>query len=173
MKKYTWRESARIKGVSAQAAGETLDRIAARDGSVTPAAVVDEARPKDSPIHSCFEWRDKVAAEAHRKYQARHLIRSVRVVDAVTKSETPGFVHVRAASEYRPGAYYRPDAVVKDLDLFERAISEAEAKLVAARRSVEELKNLAAETNHKDKLAAISLAAASLANATSALNSVH
>ena len=42
-------------GVSAQIAGEELERIEARDGEITPRAVVDEARPEDSKLHNAFE----------------------------------------------------------------------------------------------------------------------
>ena len=46
---------------------------------LTPAAVVDTARPAEHPLHDRFEWDDAVAGEAYRLDQARRLIRSVRV----------------------------------------------------------------------------------------------
>ena len=48
-------------------------------GDLTPAAVVDAARPKGHPLHDRFEWNDRVAGEGYRRQQARELIRSVRV----------------------------------------------------------------------------------------------
>lgn len=44
-------------------------------GELTPQLVVDEARPKDAPLHDRFEWDNKVAGEAYRRVQAQQLIR--------------------------------------------------------------------------------------------------
>jgi len=48
-----------------------------RSGILTPSAVVDEARPEDSPLHAAFEWDDSIAAEKYRLEQARRLLRQV------------------------------------------------------------------------------------------------
>lgn len=48
-------------------------------GTLTPTAVLDDARSPNSPLHDYFEWNDDVAAEKYRLDQARRLIRSVRV----------------------------------------------------------------------------------------------
>ena len=52
----------------------------ANGGRLTPDAVVRDAKRKDSPLHSCFEWDVKKAAEAHWIEQARDLITSIRIV---------------------------------------------------------------------------------------------
>jgi hypothetical protein len=46
-------------------------------GRITPAYVVDEARPPSHPLHHRFEWDDRIAGEAHRRRQAQELIQSV------------------------------------------------------------------------------------------------
>lgn len=51
--------------------------VRAEYGALTPSAVVDAARPEGHPLHSRFEWDDTVAAEAHRRQQARQLIAMV------------------------------------------------------------------------------------------------
>lgn len=51
-----------------------------RRGSIKPADVVEVSRPDDAPMHDVFEWNDQVAAERFREDQARHVIRSVRIV---------------------------------------------------------------------------------------------
>jgi hypothetical protein len=56
-----------------------LLEIRSRHGFLSPGLVVDEARPEDHPLHGRFEWDDALAAEAHRRDQARELIRSQRV----------------------------------------------------------------------------------------------
>ena len=175
-KQYEWRGYS-PKGVSAEAAGETLERIASRDGAITPQAVVDEATPKKSPIHPAFEWRNDVAANEHRKWQARNLIRSVRVVEQDVQGEkqtTPAYIHVRPqTAETRDGGYHPAATVISDFDLFERAISEAHQKLISAERSVNELRSLAQKTEQRDKLTAISIVSASLQTAAKALAAIH
>lgn len=59
---------------------DQLQAIYDQRGKLTPAIVVDEARAENHPLHSRFEWDDKVAGEAWRRQQAHELIRSVRVV---------------------------------------------------------------------------------------------
>jgi hypothetical protein len=51
----------------------------AAGGRLTPNAVVEDARDKDSPLHSVFEWDDAVAADRFRIEQARNLIQSFKV----------------------------------------------------------------------------------------------
>lgn len=58
-----------------------LQSIYDQRGQLTPALVVDIARPEDHPLHDRFEWNDAVAGEAHRQEQARRLIRSVKIHD--------------------------------------------------------------------------------------------
>lgn len=57
-----------------------LELIRARDGNITPEAVLEEACNDDNPMHSEFTWDDSEAAHAYRLEQARSLIRSVEVV---------------------------------------------------------------------------------------------
>ena len=172
---YAWR-GRHPSGVTAQDAGETLAAIEARDGHVTTMAVVDEARPKTSPIHPAFEWRDKVAAEEHRKWQARQLIRSVRIISTNAEGEStdqPAMIHVKAESKGQENAYHAAARVISDLDLFQRAMTEAETKVLSAKRTVLELKDLAEQTDQRDKLRAISIVASSLATAAQALGTIH
>lgn len=59
---------------------DALQSIYDDHGKLTPAIVVDEARPPKSPLHSRFEWDNTLAGESWRRQQARELIGSVRVV---------------------------------------------------------------------------------------------
>jgi len=52
---------------------ERLDSLAAR-GHLTPRDVVADAKRKDSPLHSYFEWDNAKAATKYRLVQARRLI---------------------------------------------------------------------------------------------------
>ena len=77
---YKWADGFRTS-VKAQDAGEIMERLA-REGNLTPQAVVDEARPETSPLHKGFEWDDALAAEKYRKVQATSMIRAVVVSEA-------------------------------------------------------------------------------------------
>ncbi len=64
-------------------------------GRLRPSAVVEAARPSDSPLHDLFEWDDRVAASAFRLEQARGIIRTVEyrfTIRHVTIS-APRYVH--------------------------------------------------------------------------------
>lgn len=76
-------------------AREALVALVERDGSITPASVLDEARDEASPLHTHFEWDDSEAAEQYRLVQARGLIRRYKVTVEV-KPDT--FVKVRQFS---------------------------------------------------------------------------
>jgi hypothetical protein len=64
-----------------------LQNIYDQRGRLTPAIVVDEARPKSHPLHSRFEWNNGVAAEEWRRQQAGQLIRSCKVIYRKPDSE--------------------------------------------------------------------------------------
>lgn len=102
---------------STEVVQEVLEGLLEEHGEITPELVVDAARPADSPIHSQFEWDDSVAAEAHRRGQARKLIRKVRVVYGVDPEgrdkSVRAFVSVRQPDTPRPS--YRPtEEVLQD-----------------------------------------------------------
>lgn len=59
---------------------QVMQRIYERDGNLTVAAVLTEARKKTSPLHSEFEWNDKAAAARFRETQAGALIGRFRIV---------------------------------------------------------------------------------------------
>lgn len=183
-REYIWRDSGRIKGVDANDAAEVLKSIYDRDGSIQAQAIVNEARPKESPIHQAFEWRDKVAGEEYRKWQARNMTRCIRAVEApnpasepvVIKakvSSSPAFFFAGNGNEDKPAGYYPASSVLTDLDLFDRALQEALAKLKAAERSVDELKRMAEKTEERDTLMALSIAVTALSTATAAIREVR
>lgn len=54
-------------------------------GEITPRAVVEDAKDKDSPLHSLFEWNKAKAAEAHWLQVAREVIGSVTLIVTTTE----------------------------------------------------------------------------------------
>lgn len=126
---------------------EALKAIAARDnGLLRPKAVVDAARPEDSPLHKEFEWDDGVAAEKYRLEQAQQLIRSFRVVidDSPKPISVPVFIGV---STDRTGSsadnpYRLLEDVKKRPDLLAQAEEDALEQLKGFRNRYGHLKRL-------------------------------
>jgi hypothetical protein len=94
---YKWKAYASVPGLSAQDAGEELERIRrSRNGNMIAADVLKEARKATSPLHGVFEWDDKKAAHHYRLGQASELIRAVVVIDDSKPDSQPvrAFVNV-------------------------------------------------------------------------------
>lgn len=99
-----------------------LTGIAKKNGGVlTIDSVLDEARDESSPLHKHFEWDDSVAAEAHRRYQARVLIQRCRIT--LIKDEP---VEIRAfvslQSDRETGGGYRLTTTVMSNDNMREAL---------------------------------------------------
>lgn len=95
---------------------DELQAVYDQHRKLTPALVVDEARPEEHPLHGRFEWDDSVAGEAWRRQQAHELIRSVKVVYREADESGPQ-QHVRAFHAVRSAAghVYEPvEKVVED-----------------------------------------------------------
>lgn len=99
VKGYAWKNerTAAFYHATAEQAHEAFEEIRQRDGKLTPAAVVDSARPEESVLHEDFEWRDDVAAEKYRQGQARQMVGAVRII----REERPpvrAYVNVKVVS---------------------------------------------------------------------------
>ena len=68
---YQWKIP--VAPVSAQTAGEELERLYRKHGKLDPADVVEESRDASAPLHGCFEWNDAIAAEKYRVHHAAML----------------------------------------------------------------------------------------------------
>lgn len=121
---------------------KALQEIERANGALTPQAVVDAARCRSHPLHSCFEWDDKIAGEKYRLEQARALIRSVRVVietqtlpirtiyyvrDPRCSPEEQGYVSLPVL---RSNAELARDAILQE---FERAVAALKRAKALAR----------------------------------------
>lgn len=179
--KYEYR-TIKVKGVPAKAAYAELERIREKRG-ITAKNVLDESRPKNAVLHPAFTWDDKRAAEEHRLWQARQLVRSVVVVSSEGDRD-PVYVHVQAQAPDNapgagggggvgPGTYERVDVVVESPYLFERALSELRAKLQSAVQSVHELERAAKLSKDPDKMMRVSIAIKALDAAQTAITALH
>lgn len=112
--RYVFKGPPRITGstgADSQAIGECMVNLAQRHGGkLQPQDVVDEARDEKHPIHRHFEWDDAIAAEAHRRDQARELINCVVVERGDDARREPLFV---AINEGRGGTFHRLFAEVR------------------------------------------------------------
>lgn len=81
MHRYEWKDGCRLKG-DATKAGRRIDRLEKQLGRYPTAQdVLDDAQGGSSPLHKYFTWNDKIAATTHRLEQARHLLRSLIIVE--------------------------------------------------------------------------------------------
>ena len=88
--------------------------IAKKNGGILQVdAVLDEAKDETSPLHSHFEWDDSVAAEAHRRYQARVLIQRCKIT-IVESEPTTIRAFVSLQSDREAGGGYRMTTKVMD-----------------------------------------------------------
>lgn len=78
---------------------EILTGLAASHGGLTPELVLNEARPKESPLHKHFCWDDTEAAEKYRELQAASLIRKIKVSYITPENKT---IVVRAFLNVQP-----------------------------------------------------------------------
>lgn len=152
-KQYSWIRN--ISTVDPKVAGERLFKLTKQaQNKLTPHIVVEDARPPHSPLHAAFEWDDRIAGEEYRLYQARNLIRNLRViVEQSATPETPKRVFVHVALQEETGEkkgesvsrYYTPVVIAMQSPAIRDSILErALAELSAFRQKYSELKELAA-----------------------------
>jgi hypothetical protein len=153
-------------GIDAQEAGEELERIKQRDGTITAPAVVDEARPDDAVLHPAFNWNDPDAAEKYREIQARQLIKRVRVICPDPTQEP-----VVRATVALPSVPIEPAMQEHDPLAFE--LSKTVGSLVETKRQLTELKLKAARRFDRRKVIAADIALAEMKEAEESLSSAH
>jgi hypothetical protein len=120
-----------------------LSRIYQAHGALTASAVVEEARDEESPLHESFEWDDSKAAEAHRLFQARDLIRRVEFIVIAGREErvfhVPPAIRVEGSKE---GRYEIASVLAKRPSDLELTLHEAKERLAAAERYIAHLAQL-------------------------------
>ena len=117
-----------------------VGRLFEQNGEVTASALVEEARPKTSPIHSAFEWDNVKAGEQYRLWQARQWIRRV---DVIVEDRQERLIHVPRVSvegEDREGFYKPVSMVVRHENEYAAALGETLDRFNAAKRAYGYLK---------------------------------
>lgn len=122
---YAWKndKTASFYHATAEQAHEAFESIRQRDGKLTPAAVVEDARPEDSVLHEDFEWRDDIAAEKFRQGQARQMIGAVRILRVDSRPPVRAYVNV-LVHEQKPLKY---EDVAREPEPEAEAAPEAES----------------------------------------------
>lgn len=95
-RQYKARRGYKLTDEQAQIVGEFLEQRFPDGRGITPDMILEAATPEDSPIHGFFEWDDQKAAAAHRKFQARQLIKAivVEIEQAGEQKEIPVYASV-------------------------------------------------------------------------------
>lgn len=98
---YEWKVP--IFQVPAQVAGEHIEELEERFGVITPKILLDDSRPEDAVLHSCYEWDDSKAAEKYRLYQSKKIMGNLVVaqIKEVPDKEPPKFVRAYVSVEER------------------------------------------------------------------------
>lgn len=120
---------------------QVVSDLYTKAGEVSPSALVDAARPEDSPAHSGFEWDDSVAGEEYRLIQARQWIRKVEIIIEDRPERlvhVPTILHDGGSRE----GYYKPAVYMAESE-YARAKAELVQRLKAAKKSVEDLEGAA------------------------------
>jgi hypothetical protein len=128
---YQWGESYGAfprENVPAQVVGERLEQIRAQDGDgLTPAQVLADAKPTDALLHNLFEWRNAPAANEWRLYQARHVIRALRITVPDAPGDLPKVIYanISIAQEGNNRVYMPVQIVAADAAMQEWTITNA------------------------------------------------
>jgi len=122
----------------AQIYGQHLDSLQAESGVLTPATVISDAKDKDSPIHSYFEWDNKKAGNKHRLHQARSLMNSILVKivypdNSESKIRKFHNITIEYSKEEKKSerGYVSVDVVVQSRELTAQVVEFARSELAA------------------------------------------
>lgn len=122
---YKWKVP--IYEVSAQKAGEELERIGLECGGITPEKIVEESKDPDAVLHKCFEWNDERAAHQYRIAQAQKIIRTI-TVEIERKDTLP--VQVRAFFPVQD-AYTPIQKILSEPSMTDVLLRDAKAQLAS------------------------------------------
>ena len=162
-----------------QGVQQVAQELYEKHGKLTPSALVDAAKPKDSPAHDGFEWSDKKAGHEYRLWQARGWFRRIEIRSEPEAAperpiNVPRIVQADdAQDDSREGEYQLPSVLIQRPDEFARALEQAQGKFTAARRALDELYTAAERTERTDQAAVIAQMAKAAELWASALEAMH
>lgn len=132
---------------------EIIDRIKHLEdinGCVTPEIVVNDAKNEDSPLHGEFTWDKDQAAQKQWLYEARQLIRSVKLVITTETKTISTVAYVRDPSkESGDQGYVSVEKVRNDEELSREALI---MEFKRARSALDRAQKLAIAFNLENKV---------------------
>jgi len=138
-------------GVTASAAKKELDRIHRKHGHLKAQVIVDESKSGRRVLHPMFEWDNEVAGNAYRKYQARQIPLSIRVVSASGGRPRRPFIRINVKDG---GSTYEPrDRVLSSDDLRRQALLTCLGYLKGLRDRYADIAELSSVFTEIDKAA--------------------
>lgn len=121
-----------------------LEHIRQTNGGILRATdVVAFARDPETVLHSRFEWDDTKAAEQHRLWQARELIRVVVKTQPTTEDATRVYVSLSDDRRNDGGGYRTLDDVMRSQTMREALLKQAHADMVRFETTYRQLSELA------------------------------
>lgn len=103
---------------------ELRDLARQNKGLIMPRDVVDRARDKESALHSWFTWDDSEAAEKHRLYEARQLLRVVVIKEDSQQAPVRALVSLKSDRKVS-GGYRLTANVMNDDDMRQEMLNDA------------------------------------------------
>ena len=104
-------------------------------GRLTTDIVLEAATNAESPLHKVFEWDDTAAAHAHRVWQARKLIKSVRI-ERPDGDLTPRYMSIKIENERW---YEDISLIVQDRDKYLSVLADIDTTIKDLEHRVESL----------------------------------
>ena len=139
---YKFARSSGFSG-NAEATFTALEEVREQnEGQLRPHAIVDAAKPKESPLHRHFEWNDSKAADKWRNHTARKLVRAVIIKpEKDTPEDNPAthraYISVQSeAVEGEEQTRYYQNINEATQDEFDSAIDQFKGKLQQLRISL-------------------------------------
>lgn len=169
-----------------------LSRLYEANSGLRPSEVVESARPATSPLHDQFEWNNSKAGHEYRLMQARQLIRVTLITKPMTNVNSsadwedeeeaapervvhvPGQRDEQQDAKSRESVYLRMSDVVKDDDLFTRALTALVAQVSRAQHAAQELRDAAEkDSSNPERMSRIAMAITALQTAGAAVAALH
>ena len=122
-----------------------LRRIAEEnEGMLRPGDVVEAARPKNSPLHSRFEWDDSEAANKYRIWQARQLIAvTVEYIGTDKDGKTSRIFVSLTPDRKEDGGYRSIESVMSSKSSREQLLADALEDMERFQKKYSDLRELA------------------------------
>jgi len=137
---------------------EELSDLNKQHGHLTPDLVLESAVSASSPLHSLFEWDNDKAGHSFRLWQARKLIRSVKI-ERPDGQLMPKFISLKVEDERH---YEEAAVVVQDQDKWTAVLEDAAAALNDLEHRIETLIQLGDSENRLELAQSLQKGALSL-----------